>query len=742
MNKAIQGILPFLILTLLACQKKEIPLNDALSAFRKSLDPVTDSLFQEILDTEHSDLSQLKRNVMELKEVREDKHAQVLGEYYYRKWEYLSYGDDLTADSLDAFYDDLSHEYTYFKVDMDYELYSYSKLNDRSDRLERMNEILTRQINYIVQPEYELQRAAIIYKTNPLECGIAIKGLEELLAKYESTKFDYYKSILYTYLMQFYFGNNDVENGEKIFKITAKKCEENQMLDSWAWLSAMYFISAKKDIDDIHLLQDAIQLSHRLGNLNKAETFCNSTANYYFTASNYEAAREYYTKAINFRKSIWNYLSSYKGLDQDSNPPIIFSLYIALSKCSQFGTLDNYNEVKSTFDEFINHPNRTPLLEYLATVRKSWCLEPLIKEHPHLQAEYEEMKKEVEALEKPRQLINQNNKYQQATNNQLVAFLIDKDRSIGYLEDISILNSDRIRRQVYVIVLSILCILLLIGFTLSYRQKYISALNIKKKNKIINKQLTELQLSNDKIEQQLKDIETLNSDLESANTELKKFAGIVSHDLRTPLMSIRGFSQILLSTHDSKSKSDEFEMLTYINKSGDRMLQLINDLLLLTKIQNKKDIKVTELSLNEVISDILKELSIKIEQKQAKIQVDDLPVTNANRTMIFQLFQNLISNSIKYSKEEIPPKIEITFEKHSDTNIIKVKDNGIGFDREQNTKIFDPFVRLHTQQEYEGTGLGLATCARVVELHHGQITMDSTAGVGTIATVELPTSPH
>ena len=237
--------------------------------------------------------------------------------------------------------------------------------------------------------------------------------------------------------------------------------------------------------------------------------------------------------------------------------------------------------------------------------------------------------------------------------------------------------------------------------------------------------------------------------LEAANKDLDLFAFMASHDLQAPLRKIRMFSDRLLASQDNIFNKEGKLYLSRIQEVSKRMQDLINDILRFSKISVEKQSFET-VDLNGVIAEVLSEMEGVILEKNAQIKLDPLPVLPASTVLMGPLFSNLISNALKYSKKAEPPRIHIRYEEGpalADGNgreqgqrygRIYIEDNGIGFDQKYAEQIFDMFRRLHSNAEYEGTGIGLALCKKIVEMHNGFISALGRPGEGAIFIVALP----
>ena len=238
------------------------------------------------------------------------------------------------------------------------------------------------------------------------------------------------------------------------------------------------------------------------------------------------------------------------------------------------------------------------------------------------------------------------------------------------------------------------------------------------------------------------ELQRYSAELERSNRDLEQYASIISHDLIAPLRSITGFCDLLQRDYQGRldEKADEF--MAFIVDGAKRMHVLIDDLRAYSRVTtNQKPIE--RLDCQALVKTAMDNLEVEIIESSATITTDALPVVVADKTQLIQLFQNLIANAIKY-RSEAPPTIHISADKDEDKEewVLGVRDNGIGFDPKQTSRIFEIFQRLHADEEqYSGTGIGLAICKRIVERHHGRIWADSKSGEGSAFYFTLPMNP-
>ena len=228
--------------------------------------------------------------------------------------------------------------------------------------------------------------------------------------------------------------------------------------------------------------------------------------------------------------------------------------------------------------------------------------------------------------------------------------------------------------------------------------------------------------------QKNRELETKNQELQRSNIELESFAYAVSHDLQAPLRSIKMFAHLLTQEYKELLQGQPQEYLEYITSGAERMETLIHDLLAYSRA-GKNEQTWIPLNLKEVVNTALCNLEAMIRESQAIIQVGNLPTLMINPTEITQLFQNLISNGIKFCPQK-QPLIEIGAFYHRDKWQIFVKDNGIGIDPKYHQQIFQVFQRLHSEDDYPGTGIGLSICQKIIKHHGGKIWLKSESHKG------------
>ncbi len=250
---------------------------------------------------------------------------------------------------------------------------------------------------------------------------------------------------------------------------------------------------------------------------------------------------------------------------------------------------------------------------------------------------------------------------------------------------------------------------------------------------IVVRNISEAKIAQQNIKNTVQELDTKNKQLQKyidSNLQLENFAHIASHDLKEPLRTIGNFSQILAKRLGNDLDGANKEYLEFILSGVKNMNRLVDDLLTYSSVNNNKD-QVEEVDLNDTTYLVLNIMDGSINENNAVVHFDNLPTIMANKTKMKQLFQNLISNAVKYRKKEIDPIVNISAIENEDCWEFAVSDNGIGVQEEFHDKIFQLFKKLHNKSEYEGTGIGLALCKKIVEQYNGEIWVKSEYGKGT-----------
>ncbi|MFH0799826.1 MAG: ATP-binding protein [Pseudomonadota bacterium] len=227
-------------------------------------------------------------------------------------------------------------------------------------------------------------------------------------------------------------------------------------------------------------------------------------------------------------------------------------------------------------------------------------------------------------------------------------------------------------------------------------------------------------------------------ELARSNQDLEEFSYVASHDLQEPLRKIISYGDILEEDYSEKIGSEGSKSIRTMQKAAQRMQELIQALLEYSRVTRKVD-PFEPVALGPMIQEVCSDLETAIRESKGTVEVGDLPTIKADPVQMRQLFQNLIGNAMKFSRKGIPPCVTVAHASFLDGRAeIRVADNGIGFDTKFIDKIFQPFQRLVTREEYKGTGIGLSVCKKIVERHRGEIEVESKPGEGTTFIIRLP----
>lgn len=237
------------------------------------------------------------------------------------------------------------------------------------------------------------------------------------------------------------------------------------------------------------------------------------------------------------------------------------------------------------------------------------------------------------------------------------------------------------------------------------------------------------------------DLQEKVEEIRLSNLQMEQFTHMVSHDLQEPLHTIIGFVERFKLKLEDSLESKGRDYIDRIGTAAWRMSQLIDGLLTYSRVTRKPAV-FEVISLKKVIQELVADLQVRLLETGARVEIGEIPDVYGDRLQLHQLFQNLISNALKFRKQDTSPRVKISSGPlDSESIAIHVEDNGIGIDKKFSNLIFKPFERLNPRQEFEGSGLGLAICQKIVEHHKGQIQFRSELGKGTVFTVILPTVP-
>lgn len=240
------------------------------------------------------------------------------------------------------------------------------------------------------------------------------------------------------------------------------------------------------------------------------------------------------------------------------------------------------------------------------------------------------------------------------------------------------------------------------------------------------------------INEDITELRRAEKDLRRSNEELQQFAFVASHDMQEHLRMITMHLGVLNKRFGSDIDPRAKEHMEYVNAGAERMRQLVDDPLQYSRIEAQPG-NLTQVDMNKVADLAIKDLRVSIDEANAEVMVEHLPTVMANELQMSQVLENLISNAIKFRRSDVKPRVEVSAIRYENEFVFAVKDNGIGIDAKYADKLFKMFSRLHTKEEYPGTGIGLAIAKKIVEKNGGQMWFEGEPGKGTKFYFTVPT---
>ena len=525
--------------------------------------------------------------------------------------------------------------------------------------------------------------------------------------------------------------------------------QENYQAALEKYQKAKYFFSEKENVRGVYAALAAMgttyekqgrlkeSLEHNLRSLELAEqeeyltgiayAMGNIAANYR-DSEQYGAAKEFYARSLALKKAsndIWGQIGTYIGMAETGIASgeyenAVTVLDTALHLANEIGSrprvieiLELYSEV---YDKQGDYQSSNQFLKEYIELKDSVLNETTLREMGQRQTRYEVQQREKQIL-----LLKNENK------------LLEKEKEI-----------DTLYNYIFFATALFLGLMLVMVVGRFRAQKENNAL-LEEKNKEINQTNDELQRVNDLViesnqllEEKNDQIKTQNKRLEDSNEDLRNFASVASHDLKEPLRMINAYTNILNKRYNQLFDENAQEFMGYIIDAVSRMEGLLNGLLDYSRVSTAQEQKKI-ISTRDIVDLVQGNLKFPILQNEATINVDydQLPRIAGNQTQMVQLFQNLISNAIKF-KGDRKPVIDVKCTRQKNFHLFTISDNGIGIKEEYREKIFEMFRRLHTKEEYEGTGIGLATCKKIVDRHGGRLWVESEEGEGSTFFFTLP----
>lgn len=543
------------------------------------------------------------------------------------------------------------------------------------------------------------------------ENGEALKHYQIALAIYEESNDNVGISTAASNIAILHMSMGNLDAAEKyvLQSLEFAKKTESARIKSISYMNvANYNFQREKYSEVLEYANEAKKIDEE----NNLQMELASTLHLIGKAENQMGFNEKAVMSLNRASDILESLGEERGL--------IFSIRSTLA--SVLFEMDRYNEAKSIS------------LQCLEGSQRVGVMAPQLELNNMLSVIYEAEGNNKEALKYYKSAVFIKDSIYSADQKKVIAeldtkYAVEKQHAENELLRANQVISEAKLSKQKVISFSILGILLSVfalGFVLlkAYRNK--------------NKYSKKLELE---VKERTKDLEVSNKDLTRSNKELERFAFIASHDLKTPLRSIISFTDLLDKEIANGENEKAQEYIAYIKKGGKRMNTLIEDVLeysKLSKLNDSENTKTDLIDLNKIVARASNKVKNYFDEKNTNIEIlNPLPEIKADTSSIFSLFRNIIENGIKYNESDIP-KIKIYSKAGTDSTSIFIEDNGIGIEQNYQEKIFTMFSRLHTHEKYEGTGLGLSSCKKIIEQLKGEILVSSKIDVGTTFEIVFP----
>ncbi len=503
-----------------------------------------------------------------------------------------------------------------------------------------------------------------------------------------------------------------LEHYNKAYEIIKPLDEPRLQYSCLGGLGSVYYQLGEKQ-KALEFNRNALELAKKIGYKTGIAYSLGNMGSQYTKDKNFEKAREVLMESIKIKKEIgdsWGQIGSLGTLaevEMDSkNFKIALGLYKEALKLAELIDSDPrkaelYKDMSKCHQELGNQKQSYIFLNKYVELKDNLINEKTVEEMGRSKNRYEIQKKEheISMLKKENQLLGLDKKVQ--------------------------------KLQIYIFAIAAF-------FLLTFVMWFIRRLNFSKKMNTL------LEDKNDLLNSKNDEIENANTELEKSNTNLTQFAYVASHDLKEPLRMIHSYTTLLKRKYGDSFDETGHEFMHYITDAVSRMQTLLDDLLDFSRAGSSKGMAGL-IDTKDVVDMVRANLRHRFESEGATLilKADYFPVVKAHRTQLVQLLQNLLSNGIKFVGGKMP-MVELNCVEDKGFYKFSVRDNGIGISDENKSKVFEMFTRLHDKTEYEGTGIGLATCKRIVDSLGGQIWLESEVGKGTtfFFTIPVPKEEH
>jgi len=690
----------------------------------------TDSLLNLIQNSEHSNLEKMYGFATELLQIPDNTEARIYGTYYLIKGNYYIHSmKDAVAD-LNSLYDNIKHKkFNHIKYQIDLLISEYYFGQDNFDAgFDRLKKIS----KYGNTVDFKLA-AYLLPSYSYLNVERAIAYIEQNI-NHSNGKFTnsaYFKERLkrgLSRLKKKYKAN--VDSLIKAYEKNITKCKKNGWIDlaienQHSLIYAYKNNTIEEQLKALEKSEEAIGFAKSIGSTHlltklyhtKGHVYVNLASFYYFDETKFkdeEKIDSLKNKLLNLLNAAYqSYEQALRHAQIQQNSNRISRLYSVLGSLKQ--TCNAIVKSKGDLEEIctlyncalneMDHSNFEAMEVFKSRIFSSinyfgnqTCLNEISVQAYGIR----------------------NNKYFRRT----VMSIAKTDFERALFQHENILNIRHTNFQTLRNTLIIFIPLLLLSLVYYYRQKYLMLKQIEQQNILI--------------QAQNKSLKRAVRRLERANRGLENFAFTAAHDIKSPLRSIASFTGLLKRKYYNPESEDNVLFFDYVIKGCEDLSYFVDNLLNFSTILHRKT-PTAKIDLNEILTKIRHRLKRTLEEEKVSLKIDEtLPSVQAHNSIVYQLFYNLITNSIKFRKPDVPSIIEIGYQLKDKERVFYVKDNGIGIVPEKQKEVFDLFKKLHANTEYNGFGIGLATCKKIVHHYKGKLWLQSIVGEETTVYFTLP----
>lgn len=683
------------------------------------------SIIERIKENEYKDYEKTKSLAAQLLLEQSDENGKLIGEYYSRKADFLKYQMKALA-PLQEWYDLLKAKgFTDYVFEIDFLLLNF--YFSRQD-VDNASVIMTRCLEYALTDKFELERNAILLGPasvgNRTDIALIEEEIIQLIDSNKGSEWSIYLNHLYLGLASVYTQKKDFQRAEEVvLQLIDQNRQNNYILpesNAYFVLSKIYLKQNKYE-QAMAALEESVALSEGYGSYTH-DSQENMLGHLHFNARDFEKAFTHYENAVTLALH-----------QKDSTALAEYYAYLGWA-CFKADKDNNFEKANTYWEKSNDYSNKEGIGYLLMLQRKKWVLSGLGR-----QEEAAAVNQQL-AVFRNETKIGELNIY----NNYLLQNLAQAkilDLSVKNLKKDNQLKTEQLKNQQFIIfvgVILLVFVLLLASMVYKIRSKN---QQLESTEKELLKSLDQLSEQNELIREQNDRLKFLVAQVNASNRDLQNFAEMAAHDIKAPLRTIIGFSQLLSRRHRNSLPKADMEMLDFIIGGGTDLSNIIDGLLEFSKVTQESNLSFERIDLNCLIEKCLKLIQAKADEKAAIISVaDNIPEAFGVKVLLQQLFINLLSNSLKFARQNIAPEIQISYQLMEDGKFVKiaVQDNGIGIDKVYHEEIFDLFNRLHNTSEFEGHGMGLAICKKIIEKHKGAMWVASEVGKGATFFFTLP----